>query len=314
MIRIFQQCEHIVVNHLTNRHSRRHWADIWQCITLASTQDLTHNHHNIVGLIGKGQLQMLIVLLDSRQVNLVPLSFHTRLLDGRVPIQWLTLLASSNLYWLSVHHLLVYYHIVELNGQLLGCIEADICCLAIDHTCHVIHHLFGHSSISCHCQLLIDGSLHRVSKRYLLGQSSIYARIVGNHKLSFHTAWSTKGSHWHLKDILAREGICLTFCQHISHCPCLILWSWSRYLLYTQVKCLVGIQFEIYIILFELIDEHATKLLSHLATSRDCPIVAKHYAGRTVETQIECNGCIRTALVSHYKVELLVLCFYLCQI
>ena len=29
MIRIFQQCEHIVVNHLTNRHSRRHWADIW---------------------------------------------------------------------------------------------------------------------------------------------------------------------------------------------------------------------------------------------------------------------------------------------
>ena len=60
------QSKHIVVNHLANRHSRRHWADIWYCITLASTQDLTHYYHNIIGLVGKGQLEMLIVLLDGR--------------------------------------------------------------------------------------------------------------------------------------------------------------------------------------------------------------------------------------------------------
>ena len=257
---------------------------------------------------------MLIVLLDSRQVNLIPLGLQAGLLDGRVPIQQLALLASSHFYWLGIHHLLVYYHIVELNGQLLRSFEADICRLAIDHACHVIHYLLGHSSISCHCQLLIDGSLHRVSKRYLLGQHCIYARIVGDHKLSLHTAWSAEGSHWHLKDMLARESICLTFCQHISHCPCLILWSWSRHFLYAQVERLVGIQLEIYIILFELIDEYATKLLSHLATSRDSPIITEHYAGRTVETKVECHGCIFASLVSHHEVEFLVLCFHSSQV
>ena len=226
----------------------------------------------------------------------------------------MTLLASSYLHRFRIHHLLVYYHIIELNRQLLCSVEADICCLAIDHTCHVIHHLFGHSSISCHCQLLIDGSLHRVSKRYLLGKSCIFVGIIGNDKLRFHTAWSAESSHWHLKDMLARESICLTFCQHISHNPCLILWSWSRYFLYAQVERLVGIELEIYIILFELIDEHATKLLGHLATSRDSPIIAEHHAGRTVETQVECHGCIFASLVSNYEVEFLVLRFHRSQV
>ena len=314
MLWMRQQCKQVVVNHLTNRHSRRHWTDIWKCITLASAQDLTHYHYNIVGLIGKGQLEMLIVLLDGRQVDLVPFGLQTRLLDGRVPIQQLALLARSNLHWLSVHHLLVYYHVVELNGQLLCSIEADICCLAIDHTCNVIHYLLGHSSISSHCQLLIVGSLHRVSKRYLLGQHSIYSCIVGDYELSLHTTWSAEGSHWHLKDMLARESICLTFCQHISHYPCLILWSRSRYFLNAQVERLVGIQFEIYIILFELIDEYAAKLLGHLATSRDSPIITEHYAGRTVETKVECHGCILASLVSNYEVEFLVLCFHCSQV
>ena len=218
----------------------------------------------------------------------------------------MALLASSNLYWLRIHHLLVYYDIVELYSQLLCSFEADICCLAIDHTCHIVYHLFGYCCACSYNQFLINGTLHRVSKRYLLGQSSIRATIVGDHKFSLHTAWSAEGSHWHLKDMLARDGVCLTFRQHIINCPCLILWSRSFFLFYAQVECLICIELEIHIILFELIDEYTAKLLNHLATCRDSPVVTEHHTGRTVKTKVECHGCILSSLVSHYKVELLV--------
>ena len=226
----------------------------------------------------------------------------------------MALLASSNLYWLRIHHLLVYHNIVELYSQLLCSFEADICCFAIDHTCHIVYHLFGYGRVSSYYQFLINGALHRVSKRYLLGQSSIRATVVGDHKLSLHTAWSAEGSHWHLKDMHARESICLTFSQHIINGPCLILWSRSLLLCYAQVECLIGVELEIHIILFQLIDEYTAKLLGHRATSRDSPVVTEHHTGRTVKTKVECHGCILSSLVSYYEVELLVLSFHCSQV
>ena len=77
---------------------------------------------------------------------------------------------------------------------------------------------------------------------------------------------------------------------------------------------MIGIELKIYIIFFEFVNEHASKLLGHATTSRNSPIVCKHHTGRTVETKVECHGCIRTALVSHYKVEFLVLRFHLSQV
>ena len=257
---------------------------------------------------------MLIILLDSREVDLIPLGLQAFLFNSRVPIQWLALLASSNLHWFGIHHLLVHHYVVELNSQLLASIEADICCLAVDHTCHIVHYLFDNSSACLNGKLLVDSTLHRISKRNLLGQHSVIACIIGDHKLSLHTAWCRESSHWHLKDALARDGVCLTFCQHISHCPFLIFRSRSRLFLYAQVERLIGIELKIYIIFFELIDEHAPKLLGHLATSRDSPIVAKHYASRAVQTKVECHGSIFLALVSYHEVELLVLRLHLGQV
>ena len=315
VLRMWQESKQIVVDHLVNCLSGRHWAYIWNSILgCARRQNLTHHYHQIARLVGKGQLEVLTILLNGSQIYFVPLCFKTRLLNGSIPIQELALLASSNLHWLGIHHLFVYYHVVELNGQLLCSVEADICCLAIDHTCHVIHHLFGHSSISSHCQLLVDGSLHRVSKRDLLGQNCIYASIVGDYKLSLHTAWCAECSHWYLKDMLTRDGICLSLFQHIIYHPCLNYWSWSRHFFYAESECLIGSELEVYIILLEFINKHATELLCHVSTCSDDPVVTKHHTGRTVKTEVKLYSSILTSLVCHHEVELLVLRLHLGQV
>ena len=184
----------------------------------------------------------------------------------------------------------------------------------MDHTSHIVNHLFYYSRIRSHWQLLIDGSLHWVSKRDLLGQNCIYASIVGDYKFSLHTTWSAEGGHWHLKDMPTRDGICLSLFQHIIYHPCLNYWSWSRHFFYAESECLIGSELEVYIILLELINKHATKLLSHLVTSRDSPIVAEHYTGRTVKTEVKLYSSILTSLVCHHEVELLVLRLHLGQV
>ena len=138
---------------------------------------------------------MFAILFKGRQIYLIPFGLQARLLNSRSPVKEFALLTRSHLYRFCIHYLLINNHIVELNGQFLGCIEADICSFASDDSSHIVNHLFGHYCASRYDKFFIDCALDWVSKRDLLGKSCIFVGIIGNDKLRFHTAWSAEGGH-----------------------------------------------------------------------------------------------------------------------
>ena len=78
---------------------------------------------------------MLIVLLDAREINLIPLGLQTFLLNSRVPVEELAILASWDDYWFSVFDLLIDYNMLYLDSHLLIYLKAH------EHfaTWHIVH-------------------------------------------------------------------------------------------------------------------------------------------------------------------------------
>ena len=183
---------------------------------------------------------MFIVLLNASKIDLIPLSLHTLLGHHRVPVEFLASLASRNHDRLSIHYFLINYHVVKLYGHLSSSLEANICYVTTNHACHIVHHLLGYRSASCYWKHLIDGSLHWVNKRDLLGKGNVSRTIVGYHELCLHTERSTQGSHWHLKHKLAIEGIRISFYQFFIYIPCHIQCRRSWFLFYAEHQWLIG--------------------------------------------------------------------------
>ena len=257
---------------------------------------------------------MLIILLNTSKIYLIPLILEAFLLNHRIPIKKLAILASWQNHWLSIHYFLVNHHVVKLDCHRTLCCETNKYFIAIDHTCHIVNHLFGHRGVSSHWQLLLNNILNWVSKRKLLSQGIVIRSKVGHHKLSSHTTRSTECSHIYLKYCLTRDSIRLTFYQILSHIPCLYYHRRSWLLSHFQLKCFICCEFEVNIVVVQLVDKDTSKLFGHRLTCWDSPAVREDSRSRTVKAEIKFHLCLSRSGVSHHKVKLLIQSFYFSQV
>ena len=108
---------------------------------------------------------MLIILYNASKIYLIPLTLEAFLCNHRIPIKKFAILASWQNNWLSIHHLLVDHYIVKLDCQRTLCRETNKYLIAIDHTCHIINHLFSHGGVSSYWQMLLYNTHNWVRER-----------------------------------------------------------------------------------------------------------------------------------------------------
>ena len=238
------------------------------------------------------------------------------MLNYRIPVEKFAVLAGWQYNRFSVNYLLVNHDVVELDCYLLVGCKANVCCIAIERTS--LSNLLDDSSSSLYLKHLINSFIFdRVGKRDRLLECSKFSSLIGYNKLSSLATWSTKGSHIHLKHQCVSNGVWLTWLQLSTDSPFLLLSrrNYNYHLFFNlQVELLASSKFEIDIVIIELIDEDTTKLLSHVATSWDNPIISPDCRSRTVKTEFELNFSLLCAIVSNYEIEFFVLFFDLSQV
>ena len=224
------------------------------------------------------------------------------MLNYRIPVEKFAVLAGWQYNRFSINHLIIYHNIVELDSQLAICHKTNEHFLAIDKTSHIVNHLHCYRGVCCHRESLLDSILNWVSKRERLSQGVIRITIVGNNELSLHTTWCAESSKVDLKHSLTRDSVRLAFCQFLINGPPLIQYWRCWFFSHLQLERLIGSEFEVYIVVIQLVNEDTTKLLGHVATSRNRPVVAPDSRSWTVKTKFKLHLSLSNCCIGYDKV------------
>ena len=104
-------------------------------------------------MVGKGEVYLLFVLLEGSDIQLIPLSVECLLLDGRVPIEEITLVASRShdtrfgsrsLYRYSLEH--------DSHRSISG--QAEVSHITLDAVEHIVGDWHIHLGVTSHCEVL----------------------------------------------------------------------------------------------------------------------------------------------------------------
>ena len=109
-------------------------------------------------MVGKSELYMLFVILERSDIQLIPFGHECLLLDGRVPIKYITIFArrsedsrSRRIYWIRGLQL----HMLHPESQRLVCGQTEVCYITLYALNLLVRNIDFQRSTCFHEQVLL---------------------------------------------------------------------------------------------------------------------------------------------------------------